>query len=422
MSTGSREEVVEDIANQAESTFDQWRGSVIFVLFAGAMVILMFPGKRSLGWLLAKCLCWNLDADDHDPSRQSVVRLLSIVPSMQSVLASVCVFAAANLLDESTDADDRQVFLNVARVVLALSLMRCIGDVAEAVTQNYRSIVHERENPTIYLLSDGFKVAFGTMTFIYCLYAFGLQVYEIFVAVGVAVFVLTFGLQHMVQNFAGFMVVAVYRPFKVGDQITLEGVTGIVQYLGLFYIHLSTPEKTVMILNSTVLEANVEKSLVPVGEIEQTLNFQVEAPEDMTKCIDLRESLLQFIGVQAVSEWFDVKVDAAGPAIAFECTWYFKPKIVEDSPRARAAAAGQKKKPAESPKNTAAKRAVALDVRVDKLAKLYKEETMNEPAPRRGVFKLEHQQVASDVKALIVLQLYAEAKRLGLTIVPPPDQ
>jgi small-conductance mechanosensitive channel len=57
------------------------------------------------------------------------------------------------------------------------------------------------------------------------------------------------------------MVLAIVRPFKIGDTITIFGITGSVRDIGLLYIQSSTiqDKKTVLVPNGTMLGTAIVK-------------------------------------------------------------------------------------------------------------------------------------------------------------------
>lgn len=71
------------------------------------------------------------------------------------------------------------------------------------------------------------------------------------VAVGMA-------LQGSLSNFAGGIMLMVFRPFKVGDYISAAGGEGTVKEISLFYTVLNTVDnKTITIPNGSLMNANV---------------------------------------------------------------------------------------------------------------------------------------------------------------------
>lgn len=80
--------------------------------------------------------------------------------------------------------------------------------------------------------------------------------------------------QGTLSNFASGVMLLVFRPFKVGDVVTVAGLLGIVQEIDLFNIKVDTPDNRRIILpNSSVFGSTIEnithherrRADVPVG-------------------------------------------------------------------------------------------------------------------------------------------------------------
>jgi len=84
------------------------------------------------------------------------------------------------------------------------------------------------------------QLGFNTMSFLTVLGALGL-------AIGLA-------LKDSLSNIAAGVMIILFRPFKVGDAVTVAGVTGGVQMIGLFNTVLHTPDnQKIIVPNSKIL-------------------------------------------------------------------------------------------------------------------------------------------------------------------------
>jgi small conductance mechanosensitive channel len=72
---------------------------------------------------------------------------------------------------------------------------------------------------------------------------------------------LAISIQSVIGNAIAGMVLAIVRPFKIGDTITVFGITGSVRDIGLLYVRLSTIEekKVVLVPNGTMLATAIVK-------------------------------------------------------------------------------------------------------------------------------------------------------------------
>ncbi len=85
------------------------------------------------------------------------------------------------------------------------------------------------------------------------------------------------------QNFAGGVMILIFRPFKVGDYITAEGHSGTVKEIQIFHTILNTPDKKTIILpNGPVSNGStINYSTEPVRRVDFT--FGIGYNDDIDK-------------------------------------------------------------------------------------------------------------------------------------------
>jgi len=78
----------------------------------------------------------------------------------------------------------------------------------------------------------------------------------------VAGIALAISIQNVIGNAIAGMVLAIVRPFKIGDTITVFGITGSVRDIGLLYVRMSTirDKKPVLVPNGTMLGTAILKN------------------------------------------------------------------------------------------------------------------------------------------------------------------
>lgn len=115
------------------------------------------------------------------------------------------------------------------------------------------------------------------------------------------------------QNFAGGVMILIFRPFKVGDYITAEGHSGTVKEIQIFHTILNTPDKKTIILpNGPVSNGStVNYSTEPVRRVDFTFGIGYNDDIDKAKkvimeVIEKDERILKdpepFIGVINLGE------------------------------------------------------------------------------------------------------------------------
>ena len=100
------------------------------------------------------------------------------------------------------------------------------------------------------------------------------------VAIGLA-------LQGSLSNIAGWVLIIVTRPFRLGDYIKAQGEEGTVEEINLFYTHLKTPDnKQITIPNGNLSrDVIVNYSVKDVRRLQ--INFDIGYDEDSSKAINL---------------------------------------------------------------------------------------------------------------------------------------
>lgn len=86
----------------------------------------------------------------------------------------------------------------------------------------------------------------------------GIQTASFIAVVGAAGLAIGLALQGSLSNFAAGVLIAMFRPFKVGDFVECAGTAGIVEEIQIFTTRMrSGDNKTIIIPNSSVLSGNI---------------------------------------------------------------------------------------------------------------------------------------------------------------------
>lgn len=95
-----------------------------------------------------------------------------------------------------------------------------------------------------------------------------------------------------VQNFAGGIMLLIFRPFKAGDFVTASGVSGTVMEVTIVSTKVLTPDNRVVVLpNGALFSSNIENvSAQPLRRVNWTVS--VEYGSDAEKCM---EAILEIV-------------------------------------------------------------------------------------------------------------------------------
>ena len=91
------------------------------------------------------------------------------------------------------------------------------------------------------MLIIGFITALGTL---------GVNISAIVAGLGLTGFAFGFAFKDMLSNFISGILIFIYEPFKLGDNIEVEGKSGEVIDINLRYVTIESEDKKVLIPNS----------------------------------------------------------------------------------------------------------------------------------------------------------------------------
>lgn len=94
-------------------------------------------------------------------------------------------------------------------------------------------------------------------------------------------------LQGSLANFAGGVLIMIFKPFKIGDLIEGQGVIGVVKEIEIFTTKLSTPDnKEAIIPNGTLSNGNII-NYTSQGKLRVDLNIGIGYGDDIKKAKDV---------------------------------------------------------------------------------------------------------------------------------------
>ncbi len=90
-------------------------------------------------------------------------------------------------------------------------------------------------------------------------------------------------LQGSLANFAGGALIMMFKPFKIGDLIEAQGITGVVKEIQIFKTHVNTPgNKLAIIPNGSLSNGNII-NYTAEGNLRVDLTFGVSYDADIKK-------------------------------------------------------------------------------------------------------------------------------------------
>ncbi|MFO7851193.1 MAG: mechanosensitive ion channel family protein [Bacteroidota bacterium] len=128
----------------------------------------------------------------------------------------------------------------------------------------------------------------------------GIQMTSFIAVIGAAGLAVGLALQGTLQNFAGGVIILLFKPYKVGDYITTQGYSGTVREIQIFTTVLTTPDnQTIIIPNSPIaVNALTNYSTQETRRVDFTFGIGYsddidKAREVIKKIIDADERVLR---------------------------------------------------------------------------------------------------------------------------------
>ena len=122
---------------------------------------------------------------------------------------------------------------------------------------------------------------------------FGIEMTSFIAVLAAASFAVGLALQGSLSNFAGGVLIILFKPFKVGDYIEGAGLAGTVNKIQIFSTILKTPDnKTVIIPNGTLSNSSITNfSVEPTRRVD--MQFSISYKDDISKAKKVIVSVLE---------------------------------------------------------------------------------------------------------------------------------
>lgn len=170
--------------------------------------------------------------------------------------------------------------LIVAIVILAIGFW-----LIKKVTRGMKTIMEKRElDPTLTSFSMSVvNIALKVLLLISVISYVGIPMTSFVAILGAASLAVGMALQGTLQNFAGGVMLLLFRPFKVGDFVELSGFSGTVKEIQIFNTILTTGDnKVVMIPNGGISTSSLTNySRLPERRVD--LTFGIGYGDDIDK-------------------------------------------------------------------------------------------------------------------------------------------
>jgi small conductance mechanosensitive channel len=137
------------------------------------------------------------------------------------------------------------------------------------------------------------SIALKIMLIISVISMLGVKMTSFIAVLGAAGLAIGMALSGSLQNFAGGVMLLMFKPFKVGDYITAQGESGTVSEIQIFHTILKTPDNKTVILPNGALSTGsmVNYSKEPQRRVDFT--FGIGYDDDIDKAKNLILSIIE---------------------------------------------------------------------------------------------------------------------------------
>ena len=127
------------------------------------------------------------------------------------------------------------------------------------------------------------------ITLLTVLQLFGVQVASLLAILGAATLAIALALQGTLTNVAAGVMLVIFRPFKLGDWVTIEGTYGKVTDLNLFFAEVTTLKNVQVIIPNSTAWGTVVSNYSGHENHCLNLEFNIHYKDDVNKAIAIIE-------------------------------------------------------------------------------------------------------------------------------------
>jgi small conductance mechanosensitive channel len=120
----------------------------------------------------------------------------------------------------------------------------------------------------------------------------GIEMTSFVAILGAAGLAVGLALQGTLQNFAGGVMILLFKPFKIGDVLSAQGFTGSVKEIQIFNTIMATPDNKVIIIPNGGLANSAMTNFSTMDTRRVDFSFGIGYDDDFEKAKDLIRSLI----------------------------------------------------------------------------------------------------------------------------------
>lgn len=179
---------------------------------------------------------------------------------------------------------DSEIFIDYGgRLFLALLILFIGLWMSNKMTNIFKKIMFKRgvEETLQNFLGDLLNWALKALVIIMSLSKLGVETTSLVALLGAAGLAVGLALQGSLANFAGGVLIMVFKPIKVGDWIEAQGEMGVVKEIQIFVTKLTSPQNKLIIIPNGALSNGNIINFTEQGKLRIDLIFGVDYGSDI---------------------------------------------------------------------------------------------------------------------------------------------
>ena len=180
------------------------------------------------------------------------------------------------------------------KVITALAILIIGLFVINLIVKTSKKIMNKRgvEITLHRFLADLISWSLKALLFVTVISQLGVATTSFAAIIGAAGLAIGLALQGSLSNFAGGAIIMIFKPYKIGDLIEAQGVTGVVKEIQIFTTHINTPGNRLAIVPNGALSNGNIINYTAEGNLRVDLTFGVSYDADIKQSKEILLNVL----------------------------------------------------------------------------------------------------------------------------------
>lgn len=187
------------------------------------------------------------------------------------------------------DPEKMLLRLIVAAIIIVVAMIA-----TKIVSKLFKNLMNHNKISSIFatLMRKTIKAIIWAIAAIAILQDFGINLTPVIAGLGISGVVLGLALQETIASFFSGLIIAVKKPFEIGDYVTIDGTGGTVRSMDMMGITLTTPDNKMITMSNKNVWGSViiNTSALDVRRVDMTVSVSYES--DYEKAREVISELL----------------------------------------------------------------------------------------------------------------------------------